>query len=146
MRDVQGALAFLGLLLALPLSASSAEAAVFDLARVADLSTAIPNGTGDFTAFSEPLLSGGNVAVRDSRPTWVLSHTGRRPGPGPSSPPPSWSRRYEAGNRPHVSARRPVRATSTVDAIAVAGFRMAVGRLGVLVRPGSSGSVAMTVL
>ena len=36
------------------------------LARVADLTTLIPGGTGPFTGFSAPVLSGANVAFRGS--------------------------------------------------------------------------------
>src|SRR5262245_13600976 len=49
-------------LLALFLLASPLGATSFDLARVADLNTAIPAGTGNFTALLFPAVSGGNVA------------------------------------------------------------------------------------
>jgi len=50
----------LGLSLAVLLFAAPVQASV--LSRVADQNTAIPNGTGNFTSFGGPLLSGANVA------------------------------------------------------------------------------------
>src|SRR5262245_51128743 len=50
----------LGLSLAVLLCAAPVQASV--LSRVADLNTAIPNGTGNFTNFGCCVLSGGNVA------------------------------------------------------------------------------------
>ena len=63
MRDSKIVVTLLGLLVALLLFAPAAEALSIK-ARVADGNTAIPNGTGTFTGFFDPVLSGGTVAFR----------------------------------------------------------------------------------
>ena len=53
------------------------------LSRVADKNTAIPNGTGNFTGFGDPVLSGGNVAffAVGSSQEGIYLFTGKRAEP-----------------------------------------------------------------